>query len=227
MGNFTPTPSASNRNTTDSSVSRKPQEPQQPRDEDSENHPLVQTTPFRRAHTKGVETFISCYRTPGPQKVSGGVSSEGVSEGGPHPQYGWDFPEEIPEKFRKDPGNALRAFLGSFPREYGWDAQNPIIQGIWGSQSISRIISPPVWLGTPLFSEMVPERASQSWSWNSQQYWGYFWEGFLKRSSYLSQPKDPSKPPSKTFQEGRNRWYVWLPGAWKSVPGSGGPVKLN
>ena len=28
------------------------------------------------------------------------------------PQYGWDFPEETPEKFRKDPGNALRAFPG-------------------------------------------------------------------------------------------------------------------
>ena len=31
---------------------------------------------------------------------------------GLHPQYGWDSPEEIPEKFRKDPGNALRAFPG-------------------------------------------------------------------------------------------------------------------
>ena len=31
---------------------------------------------------------------------------------GPYPQYGWDFPEEIPEKFRKDTGNALRAFPG-------------------------------------------------------------------------------------------------------------------
>ena len=29
---------------------------------------------------------------------------------GPYPQYGWDCPEEIPDKFRKDPGNALRAF---------------------------------------------------------------------------------------------------------------------
>ena len=29
-----------------------------------------------------------------------------------YPQYDWDFPEEIPEKFRKDPGNALRAFPG-------------------------------------------------------------------------------------------------------------------
>ena len=28
------------------------------------------------------------------------------------PQYGWDFPEEIPEKIPKDPGNALRAFPG-------------------------------------------------------------------------------------------------------------------
>ena len=28
------------------------------------------------------------------------------------PRYGWDFPEEIPEEFRKDPGNALRAFPG-------------------------------------------------------------------------------------------------------------------
>ena len=35
-----------------------------------------------------------------------------VSKSGPYPQYGWDFPEEIPEKFRKDPGNALRAFPG-------------------------------------------------------------------------------------------------------------------
>ena len=29
---------------------------------------------------------------------------------GPCPQYGWDFPEKIPEKLWKDPGNALRAF---------------------------------------------------------------------------------------------------------------------
>ena len=31
---------------------------------------------------------------------------------GPYPQCGWDFPEEIPKKFQKDPGNALRAFPG-------------------------------------------------------------------------------------------------------------------
>ena len=36
-------------------------------------------------------------------------------------------------------------------QEYGWDAPNPIIQGIWGFQSVSRIISPPVRLGALLF----------------------------------------------------------------------------
>ena len=49
---------------------------------------------------------------------------------GPHPQYGWDFPEEIPEKFRKDPGNALRAFPGISLESTAGDAPNPIIQGI-------------------------------------------------------------------------------------------------
>ena len=33
----------------------------------------------------------------------------GVVTFGPYPQYGWHFPNEIPETFRKDPGNALRA----------------------------------------------------------------------------------------------------------------------
>ena len=37
---------------------------------------------------------------------------------GPHPQYGWDFLEGIPEN------------SGKTPREYGWDPPSPIIQGI-------------------------------------------------------------------------------------------------
>ena len=53
------------------------------------------------------------------------------------------------KKFQKDPGNALRAFPG-IP-----------LESVAGDSS---------------FSEMVPERASQSWSWNSQQYWGYSWK---------------------------------------------------
>ena len=36
--------------------------------------------------------------------------------------------------------------------------------------------SPPQYgWGRLFFSELVPERAYQSSSWNSQQYWGYFW----------------------------------------------------
>ena len=78
---------------------------------------------------------------------------------------------KIPERPRK----RSQSVSWNFPREYGWDAPSPIIQGIWGFQNVSIIVSPPVRLGTPLFPELVPERASQSWSWNSQQYWGYFW----------------------------------------------------
>ena len=45
---------------------------------------------------------------------------------GPYAQYSWDFPEEIPERLRKDPGDAL----WNSPREYDWDPSCPIIQGI-------------------------------------------------------------------------------------------------
>ena len=48
----------------------------------------------------------------------------------PHPQYGWDFPEEIPEEFRKDTGNALRAFPGIPVESTAGIPPNPIIQGI-------------------------------------------------------------------------------------------------
>ena len=53
---------------------------------------------------------------------------------GPHPQYGWDFrgrnsgkiPEFLPERPRK----RSESVSWNFPREYGWDAPNPTIQGI-------------------------------------------------------------------------------------------------
>ena len=104
---------------------------------------------------------------------------------------------KIPERPRKH----SQSVSWNFPWEYGWDAPNPIIQGIWGFQSVSRILSPPVRLGTPLFSELVPERASQSWSWNSQQYWGYFWDDALGLSglknsvpgSLVTRPKTPPR----------------------------------
>ena len=72
-----------------------------------------------------------------------------------------NFPEEFPEEFRKDPGNALKVFP-EIPLEAPVHFQNSF--------------TPPIRLGTLFFfSEVVPERASQSRSWNFQQYWGHFW----------------------------------------------------
>ena len=45
---------------------------------------------------------------------------------GPCPQYGWDFPEEIPERPRK----RSQSVSWNSPREYGWDPPNTILQGI-------------------------------------------------------------------------------------------------
>ena len=80
---------------------------------------------------------------------------------GPHPQYGWDCPVEIPEKSRKDPGPALRAYpriplastagtpqsLLSKAKRHPEHLQNPL---------------PPVRLGTLLSAEVAPERAFQA-----------------------------------------------------------------
>ena len=49
---------------------------------------------------------------------------------GPYPQYGWDFPEEIPENIRKDPGNALREFPGIPLESAAGIPPNPTIRGI-------------------------------------------------------------------------------------------------
>ena len=69
----------------------------------------------------------------------------------PHPQYVWDFPEEIPEIFRKDPETLSQSFSCNSPQEYGWDPPSPIIQGIGRLQSISRIPSPPRTAGDTSF----------------------------------------------------------------------------
>ena len=53
---------------------------------------------------------------------------------------------------------------------------------------------PPVRLGTPLFSEAVPERASQSRSWNSQQYWGHVWTKPFLVQERNRDCKDPHRP---------------------------------
>ena len=87
------------------------------------------------------------------------------------------------KKFSERPRKCSRSFSGlplvesTFGNpKYVWEPQIIINKGAWSLQSISRTLSASVRRGTPLFfSEVVPERASQSWSWDSQQYWGHFW----------------------------------------------------
>ena len=98
-------------------------------------------------------------------------SAESRAENGPYPQYGWDFPEEIPER----PRNALRAFPGIPLESTAGIPQALKFKAFEGSRAFPEFSPPQVQLRTPLFSEVVPERASQSRSWNSQQYWGCFW----------------------------------------------------
>ena len=54
-------------------------------------------------------------------------------------------------KFPERPRKCSQSVSWNSPWEYSWDFPNPLIQGIWGFQSISRILSPWVRLGTPLF----------------------------------------------------------------------------
>ena len=98
------------------------------------------------------------------------LAYENAAVNRPYPQYGWDFPEELPEKFRKDPGNALRAFPGIPLDSTAGIPQALSFKAFEASRAFPELSPPPVRLGTPLFSELVPERASQSCPWNSQQY---------------------------------------------------------
>ena len=84
----------------------------------------------------------------------------------PSPQYSWDFPEEIPEKIWKDPGNALRAFPG-IPSRVWLGSPKPYNSMHPRPPEHFQKPHPLSTAGDASFSEMVLERASQSWSWNS------------------------------------------------------------
>ena len=77
-------------------------------------------------------------------------------------------PETLSELFPEFPS---RERLGC-PKPYN------LRQAFEGSRAFPAFSTPPARRGTRrlFFSEVVSERASQSWSWNSQQHWGYFWE---------------------------------------------------
>ena len=49
---------------------------------------------------------------------------------GPYPNYGWEFPGRNSGNILERPRKRSQSVSWNSPREYGWDAPNPIIQGI-------------------------------------------------------------------------------------------------
>ena len=94
---------------------------------------------------------------------------------GPHPRYGWGFPEEIPKKTGKTPETLSELFL-EFPSRVRLGSPKPYN---------SRHLMPPEHFQNSLplstagdasfFCRSGSGEAYQSWSWNPQQYWGYLW----------------------------------------------------
>ena len=81
------------------------------------------------------------------------------------------------KKFRKNSGKTpetLSEHFLEFPSRVRLGSPKPYnSRHLRLPEHFQNSFPPPVRLGTPLFSEVVPERASQSQPWNSQQYWGY------------------------------------------------------
>ena len=78
----------------------------------------------------------------------------------PYPQYGWAFPDEIPEKFWKASGNALRAFPG-IPLRVRLGSSKPYYSRLL---SISRLLFPSSTVGDASFFQKCfrgPLRAGQ------------------------------------------------------------------
>ena len=80
------------------------------------------------------------------------------------PLSGWDFPEEI---LGKTPETLSELFL-EFPSRVRLGSPKPYHSMHLRLPEHFKNSLPTVRLGTPLFSEVVPERASQSRSWKSQ-----------------------------------------------------------
>ena len=74
---------------------------------------------------------------------------------GIYPQYSWDFPKEILKNSR-DPGNTLKACPGTPLKKVRLGTPKPYTSSHLNAQERSRILSPSIRLGTPLFSEVVP-----------------------------------------------------------------------
>ena len=110
----------------------------------------------------------------GSEKVQGRVLGKGSQKVGHTPSTAGTFRK----KFRKNSGKTpetLSELLLEFPSRARLGSPKPYnSRHLRLPEHFQSCHPPPVRLGAPLFSEVVPERASQSRSWNSQQYWGYF-----------------------------------------------------
>ena len=81
------------------------------------------------------------------------------------------------KKFRKNSGTtpeALSELFLEFPSRVRLGSPKPYNSRHLKAPEHFQNSLPPSTAGDASFSEVVPERASQSWSWNSQQYWGHF-----------------------------------------------------
>ena len=98
---------------------------------------------------------------------------------------------KIPERPRK----RSHSVSWNSPREYGWGAPKPYNSRHLRRPEHFQNSLPPSTAGTPLFSEVVLERASQSRSWDSQLYWGHF----RKKIGPIGAPAAPSMSQKKRF----------------------------
>ena len=78
--------------------------------------------------------------------------------------------------FSERPRKRSQSVSWNSRREYGWDPpQTQKFKAFEASRAFPEFSPPQYGWGRLFISEVVPDWASQSWSWNSQQYWGYFW----------------------------------------------------
>ena len=85
------------------------------------------------------------------------------------PSTAGTFRKKFQKNFEKTPETLSERFL-EFRSIIGLGSPQPYNSRHLRHPEHFQTSLPPVRLGMPLFLEMVPERASQSWSWNSQQF---------------------------------------------------------
>ena len=138
--------------------------------------------PFRQCGSRRFQgtVLISLYRNSGLPlrkiaKQRADLGNSGNSFLGHTPSTAGTFRKKFLKNSGKTPETLSELFL-EFPSRVRLGSPKPYnSRHLTAPEHFQNSLNPPpVWLGRLLFSEVLPERASQSRSWNSQQYWGYF-----------------------------------------------------